>query len=373
MPPVSIVMSTYNQVQYIDEAVQGIIQQTYPEFEFIIVNNGSTDGTKEYLDKLTDPRIRVIHKEHEMAVCGINRGVSEAKCDLISWISSDNICSKYFIEAFLTTFNKNQDLDYIYSAYWNINDSGKITSVINHNSLSYRNLVFNRNNGNASFMYRRKIHDDVGLYDESIRYSCDTDMWAKIFRSYKIGYIIEPLHYYRYHDAQETAIAGKGNKFSEETAMMTSRYWHGMMGGRISDIVHDFYPKLSPSSPKDHFFYCLWSLAASFYNYANGANIARAIIEHGLRLTPATHLADTLHFYIGSLEDHHLAQAPATIKAQLSLNQNLSGEGVDLADMLLEQRRKTGKAPYIIMMPREDVAKIYERDPVRVLSFLEYT
>ena len=81
---ISIVMPTYNAMPFLSEAVESILSQTFDQFEFLIVNDGSTDGSKTYLDSLTDPRIRVIHQENQGIVAALNTGIEEAQ---YKWIA----------------------------------------------------------------------------------------------------------------------------------------------------------------------------------------------------------------------------------------------------------------------------------------------
>ena len=76
MPQISVVTSVYNGEAYLQECVDSILNQTFKDFEYIILNNGSTDGTAEILAKYTDPRIRVVHQENLGIVNSLNKGTS---------------------------------------------------------------------------------------------------------------------------------------------------------------------------------------------------------------------------------------------------------------------------------------------------------
>ena len=93
---VSIVLPVYNGEEYLEKSIESVLRQTYENFEFIIVNDGSTDHTKEIVDKyaLIDNRIRVIHKQNEKLPKTLSRGFSEARGEFFTWTSADNIMEK---------------------------------------------------------------------------------------------------------------------------------------------------------------------------------------------------------------------------------------------------------------------------------------
>ena len=88
---VSVVMPAYNAMPYIKEAVTSVLAQTFSSFEFLIVNDGSTDDTKVYIDSLNDPRIRVIHQTNQGIVTALNVGIREAKHDWIARMDADDV------------------------------------------------------------------------------------------------------------------------------------------------------------------------------------------------------------------------------------------------------------------------------------------
>ncbi len=97
---ISIIIPVYNAVNYLTETVESILSQTYRDFEVILVNDGSTDGSAELCDALAirDSRIRVVHKENGGVASARNRGLDEAKGDYIGWVDSDDIISPYMFE-----------------------------------------------------------------------------------------------------------------------------------------------------------------------------------------------------------------------------------------------------------------------------------
>lgn len=360
-------MPTRNQMRFIRSTVHSVLTQSIDDFEFIIVNNGSTDGTTEYLNSLNDPRIQVIHQDNQGAIKGLNRGVHLASGEFITWISSDNICAPYFLEALHQPFLKETSIEFSYSAYCTIDDDNKHTGINNGNQLRYRDLIFNRNAGCPAFLYRHDLHQKIGFYDETFRYSGDTEMLARIFRICHTAYVIEPTHHYRYHAGQETAIAERTGAFSEEGKIMTVRYWHDQMGGIIHNIIKDIYP-LIPENDPDAYFICLWSLAAIFYNYIAPSNTYKLLMLC-LRGIPNDFLSDTLSFLIKSREITDTTKILSEIQDSISQNKMVNIENaMNLAKYLIAETQ-----PYnphrIISLPRYDLGERFERPRSKVFSF----
>jgi glycosyltransferase involved in cell wall biosynthesis len=88
---ISVVMPTYNAMPFLKAAVESILTQSFKDFEFLIVNDGSTDESKDYLDSLSDPRIRVIHQMQQGQVTALNIGIQQAKHEWIARMDADDI------------------------------------------------------------------------------------------------------------------------------------------------------------------------------------------------------------------------------------------------------------------------------------------
>ena len=90
MPRVSIITSVYNGESYLEECIESILNQTFVDFEYIILNNGSTDRTAKILNLYNDPRLRVIHQENLGISASLNQGVKLSRCDLIARLDADD-------------------------------------------------------------------------------------------------------------------------------------------------------------------------------------------------------------------------------------------------------------------------------------------
>ncbi len=195
-PKVSVVLSTYNHIQYLSACVESILTQTFKDFEFIIINDGSTDGTKEYLDGIKDERLKITHFVQNMGIVpAYNYGLKSARGKYITWISSDNIHLPKFLETLAFALDENPDVDFVYSAFHWVNNSGQVFRTNTEVYFGPHGLLLD-NPGMASFMYRSKIHEDLG-YLEDIGVCSDTDFWLRMSeKGYKMLYIPKILVYF---------------------------------------------------------------------------------------------------------------------------------------------------------------------------------
>lgn len=231
-PTCTIVMPTYNQAQYIDRAVMSLLAQDVTDFELIIVNDGSTDGTAAYLAGLSDPRVRVLHQENRGTTATINRGMRAARGQFVTWVSSDNLHPRWFLSAFLAAFDRFPQAAFAYSSFYVIDADDAVVDFVDFNRLFLRDLMLGDNFGGvAGFMYRRHCHDEVGYYDESVDLSSDTEMWTRLLKHYDDVYVVEPTCFFRTHaSANSTARAGE---FAGEFQHSLARHAQELFGADV--------------------------------------------------------------------------------------------------------------------------------------------
>lgn len=200
-PRVSVIMPTYNHLTFLPRAVETALDQTYEDFELIIVNDGSTDGTKEWLDDLHHAKVRVIHQENAGPAEAINTGMKAALGEFVCWISADNESAPFYLEAHVAALDETPEAAMSFSPYYLIDQDSKTVAMHYDNQMKVRGLVTNNNPGNAGFLYRKSVHDTVGLYEG---WACDTLMWYRIAKNFPLVHVVEPTYYYRVHDERAT-------------------------------------------------------------------------------------------------------------------------------------------------------------------------
>ena len=198
---VSIVLPTYNQIDMLPKAIESIMNQTYQNWELIIVNDGSTDNTTEYLKSIpkTDQLKIAHHETNRKLPSALNTGFEFATGEYYTWVSSDSVCTPYMIEALVKALDTYPDSGLAHADFFIIDDNDQILSRISNPDYCFRSMII-RNDGNAAFMYPAKVAKDIGEYDTDINGAEDWDYWLRISEKYPFVYVPESLYYYRVHE-----------------------------------------------------------------------------------------------------------------------------------------------------------------------------
>jgi glycosyltransferase involved in cell wall biosynthesis len=240
-PRVSIVIPSYNHLHYLPKALDTALDQTFGDFEVLVVNDGSTDGTRQWLDDYQHPKLRVIHQDNKGPAEAINAGMQAAKGEYVTWMSADNYCASYFVEAFAAALDSNPDNAFAYSPYYVIDAEDKIHSIYFASVIALRELVTRtgHHRGNASFMYRKSVHAEIGMYEG---WTCDQAMWVKILERYKSVYLVEPVYYYRIHDTMATQT--RQSEIGAESPKILADFLQRNNGGISELLLSRLYPAL---------------------------------------------------------------------------------------------------------------------------------
>lgn len=206
MPKVSIVLPSYNGEKYINKSIDSILQQTFTDWELIIVDDCSKDATGRIADAYTErnQRIRVIHNETNQKLPeSLNIGFRSAKGEYLTWTSDDNMFLPDAIDE-MHKFLETNDKYPMVVADMDIIDERDV--FIKHWP-EYDPLgMYCNDYVGACFMYRRNVLDAVGEYDS--HYFCieDYEYWMRILKHYgSIGHLSQTLYRYREHRESLTA------------------------------------------------------------------------------------------------------------------------------------------------------------------------
>lgn len=201
MPKISIVLPTYNGEKYIRESIESVCNQTFLDWELIIVNDCSVDNTLQIINEYAqkDSRIRVISNEvNQKLPQSLNIGFREAKGKYLTWTSDDNIYLPEAIGRMSEYLDREKDCYMVCAAMNWIDSCGQFL----HKHVEYKDedLYFYDCVG-ACFMYRKEVLDEVGEYDTELFLVEDYDYWLRILLRYgHIGYIKDVLYLYRTHN-----------------------------------------------------------------------------------------------------------------------------------------------------------------------------
>lgn len=201
-PTVSVVLSVRNGGRDLPKAMGTILNQTFPDFELIAINNGSTDETGQYLDSIADPRVRVFHQEDKGLAAALNRGISLARGRYIARQDHDDLADPSRIAKQVDFLDAHPDHALVgtRAEIW-IGDTptGRFHDHPTEDANLRFALLFNNYFVHSSVMMRKAALDEIGIYstDRSRQPPEDYELWSRIARRFRVANLPERLTVYR--------------------------------------------------------------------------------------------------------------------------------------------------------------------------------
>lgn len=309
-PLISVVIPSYNHEKFIRECVDSVLEQTYENFELIIIDDGSRDGTADILKNYNDNRIQLVFQENAGAHNAINRGLSLAKGEYLTILNSDDIYMKNRLELIME-YLLNKPKVSMASSYIEIIDSNskKLAIkqawknmepwVIEHKEISFagtedpiKNLIMaNYISTTSNMVFTKKLYDDIGGM-RNLRFAHDWDFALRAAEYGKCEVIEKPLMKYRIHSTNTISSNRKHMLF--EICWMYAVNIHRFEGNKIfeGDFIKGF-EELAESMNFQGNDKLVWMIS-SFLNSAKNRNIE----EPEIMLLDDQKLRESLFKYI---------------------------------------------------------------------------
>ncbi|SPJ26500.1 O-antigen biosynthesis glycosyltransferase WbnJ [Palleronia abyssalis] len=217
-PRVSVLMAAYNAEKFLDEAIQDILRQTYKDFEFIIVEDGSTDGTLAKLRTYAagDPRILVVENtENRGLPVSLNIGLEHCRAPIVARADADDRYMPDRLQQQLAFMDRNPQVGLLSCAVEKIDENGThlLTQTFprEDGEIRIRELFVNCIS-HPGAMFRRDLVLEVGGYDPAYRNAQDADLWLRLRRKTKTANLRAPLVKYRKHGASAVQTRSEDKK-----------------------------------------------------------------------------------------------------------------------------------------------------------------
>ena len=210
MPEISVIIPSYNNGPYIGRAIESVLNQSFSDLELIIIEDCSTDNSREIIASYRDPRIRTIYHEKNKGVSAArNSGIKEAKGTYIAILDADDVFLETRLERMYEEIRENPEIGLVHTDLIIITPQeeilGTLTGKKAYSSGYISGEVFRRRGCHLGQpLMKKECIESVGYYDETLIGGEDYDLYHRLTHCYSIAYVQESLYLYRFHQTNAT-------------------------------------------------------------------------------------------------------------------------------------------------------------------------
>lgn len=200
-PLVSVVIATYNLAAYVPLAIQSVLGQVYSNIEVIVIDDGSTDDTRDAIRPyLMDARVRYLFQENRGQAAAKNYGVHESHGEYVAFLDGDDRWAPEKLDVQIPLFSRSEAIGVVYSRVLYIDEQGKELRVADNElfrgrvsgPLLIRNFI-----GFGTSVVKKECFNRLGGFKEQVRMGIDYDLWLRFSTQYEFDYVDRPLLHYR--------------------------------------------------------------------------------------------------------------------------------------------------------------------------------
>lgn len=312
-PAISVAMSVYNGAPFMALAIESVLAQTFPDFEFLILNDGSSDDSAAIIDAYAarDPRIRAIHRENKGLIVSLNQLVAESRAPLIARMDGDDICRPERFAKQIAFLAANPDYGVVGTWTADIDERGRPfhLSGADH-PVTHEDFIATIGHGtllcHPSVMIRRDVLVQSGGYHAAFRHCEDYDLWLRLASLTKLGSLPERLLLYRHSEGQ----VSNRHLFEQQIGVAVSQLaWRERRAGRPDPTAH-----LSALPPLD--------ALDSLFGREGVSREARAMVASSILYSPIALSGRGLDLVLDHIRDGHpVPGLPRTVLRLLRFGQ----------------------------------------------------
>jgi glycosyltransferase involved in cell wall biosynthesis len=301
VPRITVIIPTYDRANLVGESIESVIRQTYSDFELIIVDDGSTDNTRDVVNSYKDPRIRYVYQENRGVSAARNTGIKLTASQYIAFLDSDDLYVENALEITLNCLESHPDVGFSYGQCYISRVGGQVyrtrkspfhnKSAVIDSLTQLREMLFICPITLSTLAVRRTCFDEVGGFNEDLFVAEDLHMFIRLAKRYSAFYIAEPLVTQRYHDnsLRHTTKPGSDRAYP---LILQEVFEDSTIAPFISDIKGMTYS----------YYYSEWMMSS---HWGNNMKLARKYLSMGVRYHPQVILSrrgvNILYKYLASL------------------------------------------------------------------------
>ena len=205
VPLVSVVIPTYNYGHFVAEAIQSVLEQTFRDFEIIVVDDGSTDNTREVIEQFGDS-VRYIYQDNQRTAAARNTGIKAARGQYIAFLDADDLWLPQKLQLQIVLFEERPHVGLVYSTiYLFESKSGAIVGEYPvsgcHEGKVLKDLYMHPFIPSPTPLIPKDVFNVVGYFDKRFDPKEDSEMWLRIAARYEFAFVPKPLAKYRLHES----------------------------------------------------------------------------------------------------------------------------------------------------------------------------
>lgn len=203
-PLISVIISTYNRERWITQTLDSVFAQTYTNYEIVVIDDGSTDGTRAVVEPFLD-RVRYVYQENRGVAGAWNRGIEASRGDILAFLASDDLWEPETLDRVVAEFERQPDAGLISIMARVITPEGRRTGTLygkrtSGSDYNTTSLLWGDAGCCSWFFVRREVLDRVGPYDEKLRTAEECDLLLRISFEARMVNLPEPLLLKRQHE-----------------------------------------------------------------------------------------------------------------------------------------------------------------------------
>lgn len=282
MPRVSVLLTCYNHIRYLPAALQSVVDQSYNDYEIIAVDDGSTDGTREWLAARPEPIQKLFNEENLGTYGSLNAALAKASGEFVAVLNDDDVWAPEKLAKQVALLDSDPKVGLVHTDGEFIDGEGK---VVPGKPLGFRfptfvtgdillGLVYENKIIASAALFRRRCVDELGGFNPEYFGSGDWEMWFRIAMHWKVGFVPEPLTYYRVH--------GENASHKLERIWRDDEKLRKWIAEQLERIPSDRFPAVDLRMAKAHNQACLGTVLA-----LNGdSSSARSAYRKSMGLAP---------------------------------------------------------------------------------------
>lgn len=232
-PRISIITPSFNQAEFLERTILSVLDQGYPNLEYIIIDGGSADGSVEIIRKYADRLAYWVSESDRGQAHAINKGLQRATGEWVAWQNSDDIFYPGTFESLVQEAARSPHADLIIGNMNLIDKNDELLRDLKYVRPTYRSLLAEGMMlTNQAAFWRRKVHDEIGYFDESLNCGFDFEWFLRLLQRYRASHVNEVWGGLRLYENTKT---------SNIQEVFDAEYQVILQGRQVSPLARRFF------------------------------------------------------------------------------------------------------------------------------------